>query len=651
MDRFFSLTRPSFWLGLALLCPTADGWGSNISESMGVVDISLSAGSPNAPFYSIVSPGVRGTALYRGFTESISDNNLSFDRSPSRSNPARFVGPFSTGVLGSTQARAVGTLDSNGSLVEISLQYEGSGYLGNPQVFLSPPREANGSSDDYKSAYAEAEWNSSSGTITQITVIDPGKGYLRAPDILVEGGPHFLQIIDRESNYSGMFFEILSNTDDTLELSNPSNFDLSTFLPSGTLVEIFSGWTLGSLFGHTSTLLHSDSNVSAADWIYVIRPFESQEGNASDYLPHFHNGDEWVSVHSPQLSSSDHILRPDESVIIARRFDENLTLPLSGVASPNSTYWEIPSFGKRKLLSNPFGTDMMLSDLIGYESITDDNSSDSANLWLAHPNQDLADNLQVLHSSVWSTYWHDGTNLGITQPAYISARAGSGIGGKMTAGDFSMSSGSIEAITNPLDGNVVVTSTAHGLKNGFFVTLSSVVGRLTNENKQQINGTGTVVDTGQGLVVESTTNGKWKIGNVTTDTFTLIDCSNNCDFLDNGQAAWSTGNPGEGYDSDVSLSIIGGGGQGARATGKVEDGKIVSIALSHGGLLYINAPVVVVHAGGWKSISSGNVPLKNLSIPAGSGALMIRKHPHGQTTRLPLRALSDTVLPDINQAH
>ena len=650
MDRFTSVIQTKFWLILGLLGHALLLLGSNISPSMGVVNISLSTGTPDAPFYKIVSPSVRGGPIYRGFTRTTSDNNVSFERSPTLRNPASLVGPFSFGVLSSSQARALSTLDSNGSITEITLQYEGSGYLGVPNVYIAPPDEGNGTSNDFKSAFAEAEWNSSSGSVTQISIIDSGKGYLSAPEVLIDGGPHFLQVIDQESNFTGMFFEILSNTDDTLELSNPFDHDLSIIIPAGTLVEIFSGWTLGSLFGHQNTLLHSDSNATAADWVYVLKPATDQEGNASDYLPHFHNGEEWRSVNPPQLISSDHTLAPDHSVIIARRHESNLTLPILGIASPNSTYWEIPGFGKRKLVSNPFGTELLLSDLIGNESITDDNSSDTSHLWLAHPNQDLADNLQVLNSSTWSTYWHDGTNLGVTETAYISARAGSGIGGKMTASDFSMSSGSISAMTNPSSGDVVVTSTAHGLENGFFVTISSVLGRLTNENKEQINAAGEVVSSGQGLIVQSSTNGKWKIGNVTEDTFTLINCSNNSDFIANSESSWSTGSQGNGYNSDVKLSIIGGGGQGARAIGKVVNGKIDSISLTHGGLLYMNAPVVLVHPGGWQSISDGNVPFKNLYLPAGSGALIIRKHPHGQPSRIPLRGLTDGPRIDINQA-
>ena len=105
-------------------------------------------------------------------------------------------------------------------------------------------------------------------------------------------------------------------------------------------------------------------------------------------------------------------------------------------------------------------------------------------------------------------------------------------------------------------------------------------------------------------------------------------------------AKWTTGDPGEGYDSNVSLSILGGGGQGARAVGIVEGGKITSISLTYGGLFYTNPPTVVVHPGGWNRLGRGEAPINDLLIPAGSGALLIRKHPNGIKSTLPLRSIS-----------
>ena len=68
------------------------------------------------------------------------------------------------------------------------------------------------------------------------------------------------------------------------------------------------------------------------------------------------------------------------------------------------------------------------------------------------PNQDLADNIHILESGTWTTYWHDGSNLNITTPAEISVRKGSGAGGALTGNDFSFTSGTIEGLSKPSHG-------------------------------------------------------------------------------------------------------------------------------------------------------------------------------------------------------
>ena len=214
----------------------------------------------------------------------------------------------------------------------------------------------------------------------------------------------------------------------------------------------------------------------------------------------------------------------------------------------------------------------------------------------------------------------------------------------MTQNDFSMSNGNILAISNPTSGNVMITTSEnHGLKSGFRVTISSAFGYLTNENKYQIDENGTIVEDGDGLIIESPVNGEWEITNPTSNTFELKDTKNHTDFINDGSATWSTGNPGAGYDNNVTLSVIGGGGIGAKAVGIVEDGIIQSISITQGGFLYTRPPRVVIHPGGWQKLGRGNAPINDLSIPAGSGVLLIRKHPHGLRSLIPLREINNYV--------
>jgi len=610
--------------------------GTSVSSSLGVVELQLSGGTAEAPEFLILSASAQKPAIFRGYVESVSENNVTLEKTIDPINSANELSPLSFGVWGTIQARAVSTLDTNGSIQNINLVDQGERYGGEPLVWVDVPVDLNGSSDSQKNAYAKAEWNATTGIIESITVTDPGLGYLTPPNVYIDGGPAFLRIIENESNFSGLFFEIISNTGDTLELNASLVENLSSKMPAGTLVELVPTYTVGSLLGTTSTQLHADENASKADWVYLLKRYNNQTGTAADYLPVYNDGLDWRSVNDPSNVYSDQIISPNSSMIIARRNEDNVTINLSGVAKFSSTYWELPETGKSKLVGNPYPTDVMLSDLIDNTWITEDNSSATSGCWLAHSNPELADNIQILNTSFWNTYWHDGTNIHVSEYAKVGARKGSGIGGALTRNDFSMSSGIIENISNEQDQHVIITSTGHGIKKGFSVTISNVLGRKTNENKNQVNALGIEVPDGDGLMVESSVNGQWEVLSTTTDTFVIATKNPNSDFYDDGNASWSIGTAGSGYDSNVSLSIIGGGGKGAKALGIVKNGKIDSISIISGGLLYKSAPTIIVHNGGWKNLTSGNAPINDVKIESGSGILLIRNHPHGENCVIPI---------------
>ncbi|MEK9783638.1 MAG: hypothetical protein VW312_03280, partial [Opitutales bacterium] len=77
-----------------------------------------------------------------------------------------------------------------------------------------------------------------------------------------------------------------------------------------------------------------------------------------------------------------------------------------------------------------------------------------------------------------------------------------------------------------------------------------VTGRLTNEDKIQINEASELVEDGYGLVVSSTVNGVWEITNCTPHTFELVGSVNNCDFIPSALAMWQSGTAGAGYTHD-----------------------------------------------------------------------------------------------------
>ena len=151
------------------------------------------------------------------------------------------------------------------------------------------------------------------------------------------------------------------------------------------------------------------------------------------------------------------IVYPDEAFMLARHNAPAVDLVFEGVALTVNSFAYLPDFNDTFLMNNPFGADMMLSDLIAAENITTDlNDTDK---WYAHSSDEEADNVEILRNRVWTTYWHDGTNKGVTEPAQATAKPGSGIAGSLTSKDISLASGSISMITNPHVGQNIVLNT------------------------------------------------------------------------------------------------------------------------------------------------------------------------------------------------
>jgi len=626
-------------LGISyLLCILSYGFASTgeLADPTGALSITLPAGSPSAPSYSVASSGLKGEAVFRGQVKLAAGNDITFHRVPDLLDPTKTSAPFSQGMLATQQARATAVLDGNKSLLQVNLTFPGSGYqLFPPKVFVDLPTDGNDSAVNYQLALVVAEINASMGQITTLTVEDPGKGYVTAPGIKIEGGAHFIRCAESESAEEGKFYLITANTGDVLTLSNPFGDDLSQVFKAESLVEIFEAWTLGSLFGYDSSLLQ-DGNSSVADYVYLLKPPNEQNGTTDDYRPYFHDGTSWKEVGGNGSDASETVIYPDESFMIARRSNTSLDLVLSGTALTQNTFVQIPQQGKRFLMNNPFGIDMMLSDLISSDNI-DDNVSNGSK-WLAATAQDSADNVELLHQGIWSTYWHDGTNKDVTVKARISARAGTGIAGSIIQQDLSMNSAIITGMTNPAAGsNVTVTTAGHGLRNGFTVKISGARGRKTDPSKNQVDQDGNIVGVGTGLIITSAANGYFEVTNVTTDTFELKGKSGNCDFLSEGTAKWTTGNPGAGYSSDAFVSFVGGGGTGAMGIAKVQNGSISSIIITSPGSGYSGSPKVKVHSGGWRKLGAGRAPFNDVLIPAGAGILLVRKHPSGVSSTLAIR--------------
>jgi hypothetical protein len=359
-----------------------------------------------------------------------------------------------------------------------------------------------------------------------------------------------------------------------------------------------------------------------------------QLGDAEyDYIGFYHDGTGWKEVNGDGSLADNVIVTPGHSLVLARRNLGDFDLVLAGNPLVESTLLEIPVGGKKLFVSNPFGVDVMLSDLIDPAYISNDPSL--FDKWLAHPDQERADNVSILKDNIWSTYWHDGTNQGVVQRAWATAKAGSGVGASITPLDISQSSGLITNLTND-SSNIIVTSPDHGLIDGFVVRVYGARGRKTNAFKSQVDVNGDDVPDGQGLIIDSSANGYHMIEVVDENNFRLLERLGDSDFLNEGTAKWSTGHGGLGYSGDVVIDFVGGGGEGASGVARVQDGKVVSITITEPGAGYVEAPEILFSLGGWRKLGGGDTPRKDVIIPSGSGILLERNNSSGLALRIPL---------------
>ena len=610
------------------------------SDFLGAVSISLKGGSQEAPSHTIISPSLKGRVVFRGQIETSSDNNLTFYRVPDLLDPTVLANPFKVGIFTTTKARAVAVLnDANKTIDRIDIVDQGAGYLAKPEVFIRFPAYTSGYLGDLESGVAYVDSNLTGGTIASVQLSDVGSGYFYPPEVEIEGGAHFVRLVDEDSNYSGKFHRITSNSGNSLTLENDLYEDLQIVFEDDSEVEIFESWTLGELFGYeTSPFNVTENNGSVTyDFIHLLKPSSNQSGTNDDYTAYFHKDGAWRKVDDENYIANHEVISPDASLIVSRRSALDLDLNLSGIALIDSTYLELPVGGKKNLINNPYNVDLMISDLISPEFISEDNQSSFK--WFANSQQDKADNIMVLNDGIWSTYWHDGTNRNITEKAFATASPGSGVGASMMQRDISLSSGQILGMTNPGSNEdfVEVNSPNHGLKDGMIVRILDVVGYKTNESKDLVNSDDEVVDNNESaLIINSSANGFHYVTETTLNSFKLKDKFGDCVFIYDGTAKWVTGSSGNGYEQNCYVSFVGGGGLGAQGIAVVENGVVESIQITEPGAGYVEAPKVIIHSGGWRKLGAGNSPFSDLSVPAGAGILLSRNNPLADAVQIPI---------------
>ncbi|MFP6899306.1 MAG: hypothetical protein VCA36_00090, partial [Opitutales bacterium] len=391
-----------------LLCACGTSLAAEVGSLVGTVSINLEAAdSPAEPTYLVTGATLSEDPVFQGAVYSVAGNVLTFSQIQDEEDPHFDVDPFVSGTLASSRARATAVIDAiDGNVTQITVDYAGSGYQGIPEVQIAYPDSG---TDPSTAVNAEANATVSAGGIASVIITEAGKGYTTTPTVIIEGGSHFLRITEPDGQYEGRFFLITANDGTTLTLENPANEDFTIIFPQDTKVEVVPAHTLGSVFGITDCLL-SEGNSTAADLIYLYHPNATDADPDSGYVAHYNDGTGWKRE-SNGSSSDDLILYPDEAFIIARRGTTDLELEFSGNLLSVDMQAMLPATNEKRLLNNPFGMDVLLTELIDFPNLTTDTSV--VTKWYAHDEDEVADNLRILNKGVWLSYWHVDVNMGV----------------------------------------------------------------------------------------------------------------------------------------------------------------------------------------------------------------------------------------------
>ena len=634
---------------LALLANVGGVSGSNVFE--------IADGNYSEPTYKIVSAATLGDSVFSGSVASSSDSdkNITFATGTDENNATTYpffaAGAFKPDVQ-LPESNFTVTINGDGNITAVSaptyrsnFDTSGGSFLIAPEIIVSP----SDGGGDTASITASIDGN---GKVSGFTVSSGGTGYTTAAELTVVGGPHFARIANEDSTYYGRCFLITNNsrTNLTLDMSNLAqgeSTNVSTYFPAGTLVEVVPAATLGNIFGSywavsnwTSATGWRGTTGNTVDWVYVYDP---SLGGYTKYL-HIAGGGlyGWYSRDKGYgVKCNNTVIYPDEAFIVARRSSGTVTLEseISFDDSPTQIY--LPESGKTFIANNPFGMDLLLTEIIPSTEIHDSTTS-KFRAGASDSDTDM-DTITILASGTWKKYWYkSGVNSGITTTMEASGKAGSGGSSSMTTSDLFIGSGSISAIqscsnaagtsivTNYNDGNytkLTLTGTTPGT--GFTITLSDIQGyMLSDDGANELNATTleTVDTNGSGSIVYSNISGNFEIVG-SGSGFVVIEKQRDVNFKsDEGSPAWSIGNVGAGYSNNSSTATwyaVGGGGTGASGTVTTNgSGQYSSFNLTAGGSGYSSAPQIIISGGGWRY--SDNSPQDNLIVGSSDGLIIYR---------------------------
>jgi hypothetical protein len=621
----------------------------------------------NTTTYKIVSASITGDPIFTGTVDSVSDTNITFATSLDENN-ATVYPFFAAGSFNKDVQVPKLTASLSGVVVDsISIAYA-TPFDSSLGVFTNPPEIIISPSDNGGDTAEATATISAAGDING-TTIDVDGNYTSAPTVTVVAGPHFVRIIDTESNYYGRVFLIENNSQTSLKLDfstatvvNGEDANASTFFSDDTLVEVCPAATLGSIFGYGTTLLSglesgaSWDNANAADWIYLYT-----EG--SGYSRYFHvdftghrflsSKTGWYTQGSSTLKNNA-VIYPDEAFIIAKRKSGTVELDIevSQLDSPARIY--LPERGDIFVANNPYGMDMLLTELIPSTAIGTGTNQFKPG---ANDSDTEMDTITILDSSgSWKTYYYiNGDNDGgITELMIAEAKAGTGVSNALTSSDLSISNGTITALTSwensssagsvtGNDGNYTFIETSSPPSAGFKVTISGLEGYLLNsDGTSEMNAT-TEEDVagGSGTQVLSALNGTHEVVFANGSGFVVekqmdVNHTNDAAHL-SLPGSWNVGDLGTGYDGTAYWWAVGGNGTGA--SGTVTTGGSFTVTSEGSG--YTSAPQIVVSGGGWREISAAASPQGGQVIGSDDGIIIHRKHSTGVSAFIELPNITD----------
>ena len=641
---------PLFSLCLAFFCcqnqpvSASDVGGVAGTVAVTVGDASSSVASPS---YKVVSAALAVEPIYIGVISDVNATAITFEVNSSTDADGNDEDPFVSGVFNSTVKVPVLTAVLSGATVgSIAKTYAGSGFsAGNsPQVFIDYP-----DGDDNQST-ATVTLNGS-GAIDVVSVTNGGAGYSLAPNVSVVAGPHFVRLTQEGSSDAGRAFLITSNTSTQLTLDTSrlaSGETLQNIFQVNYSVEIIPGNTLGGLMGTTVANCPLNAGLSStADMVYLWDATRTMyisyffyTGNGGSRPPGWYNRNKMRSG-----LQNDIAIYPDEGVIAARRTGSTAAIEVVGSVSEVNQQMRLPAIGQQVVMNNPFGTDVLLAEIIpcGYLGTGASQFRPS----LADGNYTLADTIYFLSGSTWTQYYYKGNvNDSVTAIATATAKLDSPGGGRgLTSADVSLASGTVTALAScnasgsSVDHNVSeytkVSLSGTAPLAGFTITFSEVSGEMINDNgddELDVNGTDVGVSGLSPVIAYSSLNRSHEIV-ARSGSWVVVKGRRDVNFNGaKGSKTWSTGSGGAGYNTTAKVYFVGGGGSGGKGDATVSGGAVTGITVTAAGSGYTSAPQVAITGGGWRITTDPSAPQDGALLDADEGIILIRRNPSGVLT-------------------